>query len=66
MNCLFGSNCLIPYTDYLKMGKLYLGQMTEMASRIKTIEDTEVIKVIANLQGVSNEDSDIRIEDQDI
>lgn len=63
MNCLFGSNCLIPYIDYLKMGKLHLGAMTEMASRVKTLEDTNVIKVITNLQGVTNIDaeSDIKI-----
>lgn len=63
LNCLFGSSCLIPYIDYLKMGKLYLGQMTEMASRVKTLENTQVLKVIENLQGIENPDSesDIRI-----
>lgn len=44
LNCLFGTNCLIPYPDYLKMGKLHIGQITEMAYRIKTIEDAEVLK----------------------
>jgi hypothetical protein len=28
LNCLFGSSCLIPYPDYLKMNKLHLGSMT--------------------------------------
>ena len=42
--CLFGSNCLIPYPDYLKMGKLHIGEMTEMAQRVKTLEDTKVLK----------------------
>ena len=44
LNCLFGSNCLIPYPDYLKMGKLHLGEMTELAQRIKDVEDTKVLK----------------------
>ena len=44
LNCLFGTNCLIPYPDYLKMGKLHLGQMTELAHRVKVIEDTDVLK----------------------
>lgn len=44
LDCLWGSTCLIPYPDYLKMGKLHLGEVTELASRVKTLEDTEVIK----------------------
>ena len=44
LNCLFGSSCLIPYPDYLKMGKLHLGEVTELASRVKTLENTDVIK----------------------
>ena len=61
LNCLFGSNCLIPYPDYLKMGKLHIGEMTEMAQRVKTIEDTEVLK---SFDGTS-EDSDIMIVESD-
>jgi hypothetical protein len=45
LNCLYGSTCLIPYPDYLKMGKLHLGEMTEMAQRIKRAENTKVVKV---------------------
>ena len=45
LNCLYGSTCLIPYPDYLKMGKLHLGEMTEIAQRIKDIENTKVVKV---------------------
>ena len=26
LNCLYGTSCLIPYPDYLKMGKLRLGE----------------------------------------
>ena len=44
LNCLYGTNCLIPYPDYLKMGKLHIGEMTEMAHRVKTLEDTDVLK----------------------
>ena len=45
LDCLWGSTCLIPYPDYLKMGKLHLGEMTEMAQRIKRAEDTKVVKI---------------------
>ena len=55
LNCLYGTNCLIPYPDYLKMGKLHLGEMTEMAQRIKRAEDTEVVKVRAIKDGDEDE-----------
>ena len=57
LNCLFGSNCLIPYPDYLKMGKLHIGEMTEMAHRVKTLEETEVLKAFDG----DDENSDIMI-----
>ena len=44
LDCLWGSSCLIPYPDYLKMGKLHLGEMTELTNRVKTLEDAEVLK----------------------
>ena len=44
LNCLFGTNCLIPYPDYLKMEKLHLGSMTELAQRVSNLEDTDVLK----------------------
>ena len=34
LDCLFGSTCLIPYPNYLEMGKLHLGDMTEVSQRI--------------------------------
>ena len=43
------ATCLIPYPDYLKMGKLHLGEVTELAQRVKNIEDTEVVKLIHDL-----------------
>ena len=57
LSCLFGSNCLIPYPDYLKMGKLHIGEMTELANRVRTLEDTKVLKAFDG----SEEDSDIMI-----
>ena len=45
LNCLYGTSCLIPYPEYKKMGNLKLGDLTELAQRVKTLEDTEVIKV---------------------
>lgn len=61
LNCLFGSNCLIPYPDYLKMGKLHLGEITELAYRVKKLENTEVIKAT----DLSAEDSDVTIEEEE-
>lgn len=62
LDCLYGTTCLIPYPDYLKMGKLYLGQITELAERLKTLEDTEVVKLIKDLSSVDNEiDNDIMV-----
>ena len=61
LSCLFGSNCLIPYPDYLKMGKLHIGEMTEMAHRVKTLEDTEVLKAFDG----DDENSDIMILSDD-
>ena len=63
LNCLFGTSCLTPYPDYLKMGKLHLGEITEMAQRVKAIEDTSVVKVIND---TSEElDTDIRIYEEE-
>lgn len=61
LNCLFGSNCLIPYPDYLKMGKLHLGEVTELAYRVKKLENTEVIKAT----DLSVKDSDVTIEEEE-
>ena len=58
LDCLYGSTCLIPYPDYLKMSKLHLGEITEMAHRVKTLEDTDVLKAF-DADGTS--DSDIII-----
>ena len=44
LNCLYGSTCLTPYPDYLKMGKLRLGQMEEINYRLKEMEATKVVK----------------------
>ena len=48
LNCMFGTNCLIPYPDYLKMGKLKLGAIAEIAQRVKNLEDTDVLKLMHN------------------
>ena len=62
LDCIYGTSCLIPYPDYLKMGKLHLGEMTEMAQRVKTLEDSDVVKVIHDLGSVDGDiQSDIVI-----
>ena len=62
LNCLFGSSCLIPYIDYLKMGKLHIGEMTELAQRVKNIENTEVVKL---MDADGTYDSDIVILEEE-
>ena len=60
LDCLYGSTCLIPYPDYLKMGKLHLGEITEVAQRVKTMEDTNVLKLIHDLDSAEGTiDSDV-------
>ncbi len=61
IDCLYGSTCLIPYPDYLKMGKLHLGQITELANRVKTLEGTEVLKLRPDSAGIIDPDSDIMV-----
>ena len=54
LNCLYGTSCLIPYPEFKKMGNLKLGDITEMAQRIKNIEDTPVIKEKENIATISD------------
>lgn len=55
LDCLYGSTCLIPYPDYLKMGKLHLGEMTELVQRIENLENTNVLKAFdADSEGNSD------------
>ena len=61
LDCLYGSTCLIPYPDYLKMGKLHLGETTELANRIKVLEKTKVLKAGDPPTGQIVEGSDIMI-----
>ena len=65
LDCLYGSTCLIPYPDYLKMNKLHLGQVTEIAQRMKKIEDTPVLKLIHDTSVVPDPQSDILIVEKD-
>ena len=57
LNCLYGTNCLIPYPDYLKMGKLKLGEMTEVLDRIKVNEE------VLSVYDKRITDNDVLIED---
>ena len=63
LNCLYGSNCLIPYPDYLKMGKLYLGDMTELSHRVKVLEDTPVLQLSDDAASIIDSDVTVVIED---
>ena len=68
LDCLYGSTCLIPYPDYLKMGKLNLGSITEISTRLKELEDTEVAKLIHDLdsaEGDIQSDVIIMAEEED-
>ena len=61
LDCIYGTSCLIPYPDYLKMGKLHLGEMTEVISRLKELEDTKVVKVIHDTTTTTDDDSDVLV-----
>lgn len=65
LDCIFGSTCLIPYPDYMKMGKLYLGQITEMAQRVKAVEDTPVLKMAHDITNMEDPHSDIIVVGDD-
>lgn len=65
LNCIFGSTCLIPYPDYMKMAKLYLGQTSEIAQRLKTLEDTSVLKLLDVADAESNPNSDVIVVSDD-
>ena len=54
LNCLYGTSCLIPYPEFKKMGNLKLGDITEMAQRIKNIEDTPVVKVKEDITTIND------------
>lgn len=64
LNCLFGSTCLIPYSDYLKMGKLRIGDMSELSQRIKDLEDTNVLKAFI-ADGTGHSDIVITSEEEE-
>lgn len=62
MACLFGSSCLIPYNEYLKMNKLKIGEITELANRLKIQQD-----MIDNLQKQIEElHPDVYGDDEDV
>lgn len=63
LDCLYGSSCLIPYPDYLKMGKLHLGEVTELAQRLKTLEDTDVVKILHDVDTEHPSDIVLTIEE---
>ena len=56
LDCLYGSTCLIPYPDYLKMGKLHLGQMEEIDARLRAVEETKVVKGKNHIQNIPDID----------
>jgi hypothetical protein len=62
LDCLYGSTCLIPYPDYLKMGKLHLGEITELSHRVRTLEDTDVLKAF-DADGTGDSDIIITAEE---
>ena len=62
LDCLYGTTCLIPYPDYLKMGKLNLGGMTELAQRVKKLEKEPVLKLVHDKSTIINPDSESDIE----
>jgi hypothetical protein len=66
LNCLYGKSCLIPYPDYLKMGKLHLSEVTDLACRVKALEDKPVVKVVHAMDGQDDPDSEVLIIEGDV
>lgn len=64
LDCIYGTSCLIPYPDYLKMGKLHLGEVTEIAQRMKTLEDTNVVKIIHGAEADTQSDVMIVMDEE--
>ena len=64
LNCLYGTNCLIPYPDYLKMGKLKLGEMAEVISRVARTEDR--LDVVENTKVVKKDTTVTTINSLDL
>lgn len=62
LDCLYGTTCLIPYPGYLKMGELNLGGMTELAQRVKKLEEEPVLKLVHDKSTIINPDSESDIE----
>lgn len=62
LDCLWGSTCLIPYPDYLKMGKLHLGEITELSHRVKALEESNILKAF-DADGTSDSDIIITAEE---
>lgn len=62
LDCLYGTTCLMPYPDYLKMGKLHLGEISELAYRIGELEDADVLKLTMG----NSQDSDVEVTASDI
>lgn len=63
--CLYGSTCLIPYPDYLKMGRLCLGDTTELAHRVKTLEELDATEILKELQKLQDGTAHIVTVDPD-
>lgn len=61
LDCLFGTSCLIPYSEYTKMSKLKLGQLSELAKRVTELENANVLKTFTNSTEEQQNNSDIEL-----
>lgn len=59
LNCLYGSTCLIPYPNYVKMGRLHLSDVTELAHRVEALEKTKVIKSNSTVQSITDINTEV-------
>lgn len=46
LECLYGTSCLTPYPDYLKMGRLKLGEMAEIVSRLNNSNEGNLVNQV--------------------
>lgn len=59
---MYGTHCLIPYPDYLKNGNLHLARISKLASRVKNLENTSVVK----LSDITAPSSDFYLEEEEV
>lgn len=62
LNCLYGSTCLIPYPDYIKLGNTSSGQVLEIDVTLNAMGNVKVVKGKNHIRNIP--DIDLSLFDQ--